>query len=113
METTLAGPQVAHRRSSAIQPIFATGTIAKVQTDEKSIFLLNRTAHFRQRIITPNLRDGHIGGTQCPGNNRGCVFDSQSLPKPLSISLGHRSLYPSIGQTVDPHFVALGFDVEV
>ena len=78
METTLASPQVAHRRSSAILPIFAIGKIAEVQSDEKSIFLLNRTAHFRQRIITSNLRDRYISRTQCPGNDRRCVFDSQS-----------------------------------
>src|ERR1700743_1949551 len=52
METTLASPQVAHRRSSAILPIFAIPRIAEVESDEKSIFLLNRTAHLRQRITT-------------------------------------------------------------
>jgi hypothetical protein len=57
METTLASPQGAHRRSSAILPIFAIGRVAEVQSDEKSIFPLKRTAHFRQRIITSNLRD--------------------------------------------------------
>ena len=92
METTLASPQVAHRRSSAILPIFAIASIAEVQSDEKSIFLPNRTAHFRQRIIASNLRDRYIGCTQCPGNDRRCVFDSQCLAKPLSKSLGHHSL---------------------
>jgi hypothetical protein len=64
MEATLAGPHVAHRRSSAILPILAIGTIAEVQSDGKSIFLLNRTAHFRQRIIASNLRDRYFGRTQ-------------------------------------------------
>ena len=108
METTLAGPQVAHRRSSAILPIFAMARIAEVQSDEKSIFPLKRAAHFRQRTITSNLRDGYISCTQCPGNDRGSVFDPQCLAKPLSISLGHHSINinGSKRQTVDPHFVA-------
>src|SRR3984885_13913790 len=93
IETTLASPQVAHRRLSAILPILVSGKIAELQSDEKSIFLLNRTAHFRQRIIASNLRDRYIGRTQRPGNDRGCVFDSQCLAKPLSISLGHHSIH--------------------
>src|SRR6478672_8034924 len=40
MERTLACPHVAHRRSSAILPILTIGTIAELQSDEKSIFLL-------------------------------------------------------------------------
>jgi len=39
-------------------------------------------------MITSNLRDRYISVTQCPGNDRGCVFDSKSLAKPLSISIG-------------------------
>src|ERR1700732_1606725 len=50
-ETTLAGPHVA-QHSSAILPVLTIGTIAEVQSDDKSIFPRNRTAHFRQRIIT-------------------------------------------------------------
>src|SRR5260370_312577 len=95
IETTLASPQVAHRRLSAILPIFMNGEIAELQSDEKSIFLLNRTAHFRQRIVASNLRDRYISCTQCPGNDRRCVFYSQSLAKPLSISLGHHSINSS------------------
>jgi hypothetical protein len=106
METTLASPQGAHRRWSAILPIFAIGRIAEVQSDEKSIFPLKRTAHFRQRIITSNLRDRYFSYTQCPGNDRRCIFDAQCLAKPLSISLGHHSLNSSKGQTVNLHFVA-------
>ncbi len=106
METTLASPQGAHRRSSAILPIFAIGRIAEVQSDEKSIFRLKRTAHFRQRIITSNLRDRYIGCAQCPGNDRRCIFDPQCLAKPLSISLGHHLFNSSKGKTVDPQFVA-------
>src|ERR1700731_2399041 len=45
MERTLASPLVLHRRSSATLPIFAIERIAKVQSDEKSILLLHRTAH--------------------------------------------------------------------
>ena len=44
-----------------------------MQGDQKSIFLLNRTAHCWQRIVTSNLRDGYISFTRCPGNDRGCV----------------------------------------
>jgi hypothetical protein len=106
METTLASPQVAHWRQSAILPIFVSGKITEFQTDNKSIFLLNRTAYFRQRIIASNLRDRYISSTQCPANDRRRVFDSQCLAKPLSISLGHHSINSSKGQTVDPHFVA-------
>ncbi len=40
-ETNLAGPQVAHQRSSAILPVFVIGTIAEVQSDDKSIFPLS------------------------------------------------------------------------
>jgi hypothetical protein len=93
METTLAGSQVAHHRSSAILPILSIGTIAEVPSDDKSIFLLKRTAHFRQRIITSKLRDGHIRVAQCPGNDCGCIFDSVSLTKPTSISVGHHSIH--------------------
>src|SRR6266850_8612382 len=93
IETTLAGPEVAHHRSSAILPVFAIGTIAEVQSDDKSIFPLKRTAHFQRRIITSNLCDGYISVTQYPGNHRGCVFDPQSLAKPLSITLTHHSIH--------------------
>jgi|SRR5580704_12576112 hypothetical protein len=64
-----------------------------IQRHSESIFPLNRTAHFRQRIITSNLGDRYISCTQCPGNDRGCVFDSKCLAKPLSISLGHHSIH--------------------
>jgi hypothetical protein len=93
MEGTLAGPQVAHRRSSAILPIFAIGNIAELQSNEKRIFLLYRIAHFRQRIITSDLRHGHITCAQCPANDRRCVLDAKSLTKSFSISLGHRSIH--------------------
>src|SRR5882757_873743 len=106
METTLASPQVAYRSSSAILPVFAIARIAEMQSDEKNIFPPKRTAHFRQRLITSNLRDRYISCTQCPGDDRGSVFDSQCLAKPLSVSLGHHSLNSSKRQTVDPHFVA-------
>jgi hypothetical protein len=93
METTLAGPEVAHQRSSAILPVFVIGTIAEVQSDDKSIFPLNRTGHFQRRIITSNLCDGYISVTQYPGNHRACVFDPQSLAKALSITLSHHSIH--------------------
>src|ERR1700722_8303471 len=60
METTLASPHVAHRHSSAILPVLPFWTIAEVQTDEKSIFLLNRIANLRQRIIASNLCNCYI-----------------------------------------------------
>src|SRR6202035_5875131 len=106
METTLANPLVAHRHSSAILPSFAIWRIAEVQSDDKSIFLPNRTAHFRQRLITSNLRDRHISCTQCPGNDRGSVFNSQCLAKPLSISLGHHSLIGERARAVGYAFAA-------
>jgi hypothetical protein len=93
METNLAGPEVAHQRPSAILPVFVIGTIAEVQSDDKSIFPLKRTGHFPRRIITSNLCDGYISVTQCPSNHRGCVFDSQSLAKPLSGTLSHHSIH--------------------
>ena len=71
IDTSLAGPQVAHRRQSAILPIFAMGKIAELQTDDKRIFVPNRTAHSWHRIITSNLRDGYISVPQCPGNDCG------------------------------------------
>src|SRR3984893_1331315 len=60
METTLASPHVAHGRSSAILPVFPFWTSAEVQTDEKRIFLLNRIAHLRQRILASNLCNCYI-----------------------------------------------------
>ena len=65
------------------------GPIAEVQSDDKSIFPLKRTGHFQRRIITSNFCDGYISVTQTSGNHRGCVFDSQSLAKPLPITLSH------------------------
>jgi hypothetical protein len=107
METNVAGPEVAHQRPSAILPVFVIGPIAEVQSDDKSIFPLKRTGHFQRRIITSNLCDGYISVTQYPRNHRGCVFDSQSLAKPLSITLSHHSihrrfilLHPAIARAV-------------
>src|SRR5713226_7551965 len=74
-----AGPQIAHRSLSAFLPIFATWTIAELQTDDKSIFLPQRAAHFRKWIVTSNLRDGNVSFTQCAANDRGCILDLKSL----------------------------------
>src|SRR4051794_39260838 len=91
METSLAGPQVAHWRQSAILPIFVSGKVTEFQADDKSVFLLDRIAHFRQGIIASDLRHRDISDTRS-GNECRCVCDSKSLTKPLSKSLGHQSL---------------------
>jgi hypothetical protein len=69
------------------------GKIAELQTDDKRIFLPNRTAHSWHRIITSNLRDGYISVPQCTGNDCGCALDSHSFAKPMSISLGTHSIH--------------------
>jgi hypothetical protein len=60
-------PKGGRQQCPAPFPIFANGKIAECQTDDKSIFLLNRTAHSRRRMNTSNLRDCYISATQCRG----------------------------------------------
>ncbi len=64
MEINLTSPQVTHRHLPSVLPILAVGKIAKRQSDEISIFRLDRVAQSQHRGIASSLRDGHVSRAQ-------------------------------------------------
>src|SRR6266436_7808158 len=68
MEINLTSPQVTHRHLPSVLPILAVGEIAKRQSDEISIFPLDRVAQSQHRVIASSLRDGHVSRAQYARN---------------------------------------------
>src|SRR5260370_38423579 len=90
MEINLTSPQVTHRHLPSVLPILAVGKIAKRQSDEISIFRLDRVAQSQHRVIASSLRDGHVSRAQYARNECMRLFGSQTLGKPCPITFSCR-----------------------
>src|SRR5689334_5899922 len=86
MEINLTSPHVTHRHLPSVLPILAIGKIAKRQSDEISVFALDRVAQSQYRVIASSLRNGHVRRAQYARNDCMRLFGSQPLGKPLSVT---------------------------
>src|SRR6266853_3434156 len=90
MEINLTSPQVTHRHLPSVLPILAVGKIAKRQSDEISIFRLDRVAQSQHRVIASSLRDSHVSRAQYARNDCMRLFGSQTLGKPFPVTFACR-----------------------
>jgi hypothetical protein len=90
MEINLTSPQVTHRHLPSVLPVLAVGKIAKRQSDEISIFPLDRVAQSQHRVIASRLRDGHVSRAQYARNDCMRLLGSQTLGKPLPVTFTRR-----------------------
>jgi len=101
MEINLTSPQITHRHLPSVLPILAVGKIAKRQSDEISIFPLDRVAQSQRRVIASSLRDGHVSRAQYARNDCMRPFGSQTLGKPLPVTFTRRHDQPSEQRLID------------
>src|SRR5258708_29253412 len=79
-----------HEEWQHVLPIFTIGKVAEHETNEKTVFPLNRAGHSRRWIITSNLGDGHVGFAQYPRNDCRCALYPHSFGKQFSVTFTGR-----------------------
>src|SRR6476646_6401986 len=90
IDADFTGPQIRNRRLPTVLPIFTIGKVAEHETNEKSVFPLNRAGHSRRWIVTSNLGDGHVGFAQHPRNDCRCALYPHSFGKQFSVTFTGR-----------------------